>query len=202
MKEVWNNLQLYYPCKRRSWKKWWKAFGRRTLRSSLEKGRKRPAAFFLAAALYQVLIQKWKQPKIKGWSFLKHTLIAGVLPFQKKKVQNFIFIFCCRVHNCFFHSPDPRSDGQWRSRIQVYFNSRPLGDALTRELAQEWGGATSLDFVHFVCKSKKECSIRWMKFILTWFACFKEKRSQVTLLDSWRKIAVRGEFFPSLFMTG
>ena len=69
MKEVWNNLQLYYPCKRRSWKKWWKAFGRRTLRSSLEKGRKRPAAFFLAAALYQVLIQKWKQPKIKGWSF-------------------------------------------------------------------------------------------------------------------------------------
>ena len=102
----------------------------------------------------------------------------------------------------FFHSPDPRSDGQWRSRIQVYFNSRPLGDALTRELAQEWGGATSLDFVHFVCKSKKECSIRWMKFILTWFACFKEKRSQVTLLDSWRKIVVRGEFFPSLFMTG
>ena len=86
-------------------KKWWKAFGRRTLRSSLEKGRKRPAAFFLAAALYQVLIQKWKQPKIKGWSFLKHTLIAGVLPFQKKKVQNFIFIFLFAEFTIVFSTP-------------------------------------------------------------------------------------------------
>ena len=153
---------------------------RRTLRSSLEKGRKRPAAFFLAAALYQVLIQKWKQPKIKGWSFLKHTLIAGLLPFWKKTFSQFYFhiFFFVAEFIFFFHSPDPRSDGQWRSRIQVYFNSRPLGDALTRELAQEWGGATSLDFVHCnVCKQKR-MNVEWNSF---WHGLHVLKRKEVKL---------------------
>ena len=56
-------------------------------------------------------------------------------------------------------------------------------------------------FCPLQCMQAKKTE-RWMKFILTWFACFKEKRSQVTLLDSCRKIVVRAEFFPSLFMTG
>ena len=153
---------------------------RRTLRSSLEKGRKRPAAFFLVAALYQVLIQKWKQPKIKGWSFLKHTLIAGLLPFWKKTFSQFYFhnfFFRCRDHN-FFPLPRPT---EWRPMTfthQVYFNSRPLGDALTRELALELGGATSLDFVHCnVCKQKR-MNVEWNSF---WHGLHVLKRKEVKL---------------------
>ena len=174
---------------------------RRTLRSSLEKGRKRPAAFFLAAALYQVLIQKWKQPKIKGWSFLKHTLIAGVLPYQKKKVQNFIFIFLLQSSQLFFPLPRPT---EWRP--MTFTHPSLLQLPTPRGRTDSWistraGWSYFTRFCPLQCMQAKKTE-RWMKFILTWFACFKEKRSQVTLLDSCRKIVVRAEFFPSLFMTG
>ena len=113
---------------------------------------------------------------------------------EEKSSEFYFHFFLLQSSQLFFHSPDPRSDGQWRSRIQVYFNSRPLGDALTRELAQEWGGATSLDFVHFVCKSKKECSIRWMKFILTWFACLKRKEVKLRFLTLEEKLLCEENF--------
>ena len=180
MKEVWNNLQLYYPCKRRSWKKWWKAFGRRTLRSSLEKGRKRPAAFFLAAALYQVLIQKWKQPKIKGWSFLKHTLIAGVLPFQKKKVQNFIFIFCLQSSQLFYPLPRPT---EWRP--MTFTHSSLLQLPTPRGRTDSWistrvGWSYFTRFCPFWMQKQKRnaLSVEWNSF---WHGLHVLKRKEVKL---------------------
>ena len=100
--------------------------------------------------------------------------------FRRKHFHNFIFTIFFLLQSSYFFFPLPRPT-EWRPMTfthQVYFNSRPLGDALTRELALELGGATSLDFVHCnVCKQKR-MNVEWNSF---WHGLHVLKRKEVKL---------------------